>query len=66
MQSWLFGAALQRIEPSSVELHSSRGYETASSKLLMRLTVLASDVLCRSPTQLCLSRPGWGYDCCGR
>jgi hypothetical protein len=29
-----------------MELHSSRGYESSSSKLLMRLTVVASDLMC--------------------
>lgn len=31
-------------EPAAVALHSSRGYESESSKLLMRLTVAAFDV----------------------
>jgi alpha-1,3-glucosyltransferase len=34
-------------DPASVELHASQGYETAYSKLLMRWTVLISDILCR-------------------
>jgi hypothetical protein len=34
-----------RVEPNLIALHSSRGYETPSSKLFMRYTVLLSDLL---------------------
>ena len=47
LQSWLCGKALELIEPQAVALNSSRGYETQSSKILMRWTVLASDLLGR-------------------
>lgn len=46
VQSWLCGAWVRHFEPSMVELHSSRGHETARSKLLMRLTVFFADVAC--------------------
>lgn len=45
MQSWLFGQAIHKIEPDAVALHTSHGYETPHSKFLMRLTVIASDLL---------------------
>jgi alpha-1,3-glucosyltransferase len=34
------------VDPMIVALHHSRGYESYVSKLLMRWTVVASDVLC--------------------
>ena len=43
-QSWLCGLALHRLEPAAVALGASRGYESASSKLVLRLSVLAFDV----------------------
>eukprot|EP00798_Chlamydomonas_sp_ICE-L_P003984 gene3984-14062_t len=43
-QSWLTGQVLDAFEPESVKLGSSRGYESPSSKLLMRITVLVSDI----------------------
>lgn len=45
MQSWLFGQAIHSIEPDAVTLHFSHGYESPHSKFLMRLTVIASDIL---------------------
>lgn len=45
MQSWLFGKAIQLSEPDAVALHTSQGYESPHSKFLMRLTVIASDLL---------------------
>ncbi|GLJ43800.1 hypothetical protein SUGI_0911850 [Cryptomeria japonica] len=51
-QSYVHGLALQALEPQSVALHTSRGYETPSSKLLMRWTVLSSDVLIFFPAVL--------------
>lgn len=44
-QSWLYGKAIQRLEPEAIALHTSRGYETPSSKTLMRWSVVASDTL---------------------
>lgn len=45
MQSWLIGKAIQWFDPDAVALHASQGYETRYSKLLLRLSVIASDVL---------------------
>ncbi|KAI4389311.1 hypothetical protein MLD38_001548 [Melastoma candidum] len=44
-QSYVHGLVLKFLDPSSVALFSSRGYETYLGKLLMRWTVLSSDVL---------------------
>lgn len=52
-QSLLHGLALHSLEPESVALHKSRGYETPSSKLLMRWTVLSSDAFVFFPAALC-------------
>ena len=46
MQSWLHGKAIQQFEPETVELHTSRGYETQHSKLLLRWSVILSDLTC--------------------
>eukprot|EP00951_Prasinocladus_malaysianus_P048170 scaffold655430_cov70-Prasinocladus_malaysianus.AAC.1 len=35
-QSWVYGKAISLVEPEAVALTTSRGYETASSKRLMR------------------------------
>lgn len=51
-QSWLHGRLVGWYEPAAVALHSSRGYESASSKLAMRWTVLLSDVACYFPAAL--------------
>lgn len=45
LQSWVHGQLIKQFEPEAVELYKSQGYETPSSKHLMRLTVLLSDVL---------------------
>ena len=45
LQSWLVGKAIQWFDPDAVALHTSQGYETRYSKLLLRLSVIASDVL---------------------
>ena len=45
MQSWLFGKAFNVLDPDAVALHTSQGYETQHSKFLMRLSVIASDLL---------------------
>lgn len=50
MQSWLFGKVIQVVDPDAVALHTSRGYETGYSKLLLRLSVIISDVLGKPPT----------------
>ncbi|KAJ9515807.1 hypothetical protein QJQ45_008647 [Haematococcus lacustris] len=43
-QSWLHGQWLAAVEPKAVALTSSHGYESSSSKRVMRATVLASDL----------------------
>jgi hypothetical protein len=45
LQSWVCGVALRAVEPEAVELVKSHGYETASSKIVMRWTVIAADLL---------------------
>jgi alpha-1,3-glucosyltransferase len=44
MQSWLCGKFMELFSPETVELGASQGYESAFSKLLMRWTVMLSDV----------------------
>jgi alpha-1,3-glucosyltransferase len=51
-QSWLFGKTIQNMEPEAVALHSSRGYETPSSKVLMRWTAIVADLVCYLPAAL--------------
>uniref|UniRef100_A0A0R3S379 Alpha-1,3-glucosyltransferase n=1 Tax=Elaeophora elaphi TaxID=1147741 RepID=A0A0R3S379_9BILA len=40
--SWLLGAVANKLNRSWVELHTSRGIETESHKIFMRITVLAT------------------------
>ena len=47
--SWLCGWVFSWIEPGMVAFESSRGYESETSKFLMRLSVLACDMLCFLP-----------------
>ncbi|EFJ46865.1 hypothetical protein VOLCADRAFT_62003 [Volvox carteri f. nagariensis] len=51
-QSWLCGKVLRAVEPASVELVRSHGYETPSSKIAMRWTVIAADLLVYIPACL--------------
>lgn len=53
--SYFFAHLLHFIEPSSMHLHTSRGYETSATRATMRLTVLLSDVLILFPAILFLS-----------
>ena len=48
-QSWLCALYMHWIDPASVALESSRGYESDSSKRGMRFTVLAADMLGAAP-----------------
>ncbi|GAM19578.1 hypothetical protein SAMD00019534_027530, partial [Acytostelium subglobosum LB1] len=48
--SWLFGKVAEKIEPGLVQLFTSRGYETPSSKLFMRMTVIISDMFIWLPS----------------
>ena len=63
--SWLCGKAAQLYEPALVALTASRGYETASSKVFMRVTVLICDALLFFPAVWVFSgvlqagRPWW-------
>ncbi|KAL0741995.1 hypothetical protein Bca4012_083508 [Brassica carinata] len=51
-QSYLHGILLRTFSPESVSLFSSRGHESYHGKLLMRWTVLSSDVLIFFPATL--------------
>ncbi|GIM03471.1 hypothetical protein Vretimale_8246 [Volvox reticuliferus] len=51
-QSWLCGQAMRAVEPASVELVKSHGYETPTSKIVMRWTVIAADLLVYIPACL--------------
>ena len=55
-QSWLCGKAIAAVEPAAVALGSSHGYETPSSKRLMRLSVLFFDCVCFFPAALAAVR----------
>ena len=48
-QSFVYGAVIAQIEPEAVALHTSRGYETYSSRLLMRWSALVSDLVFMLP-----------------
>ncbi|CAA7261601.1 unnamed protein product [Cyclocybe aegerita] len=50
--SWICGVIAHSIDPSWVALYASRGLESASSKLFMRLSVLAFDTLVYLPALL--------------
>ncbi|KAG5222202.1 dolichyl pyrophosphate Man9GlcNAc2 alpha-1,3-glucosyltransferase [Salix suchowensis] len=49
----LNGLFIKHLDPNSVSLLTSRGYEIHFGKLLMRWTVLSSDLLIFSPAVLC-------------
>ncbi|MBA0588550.1 hypothetical protein Gorai_001647, partial [Gossypium raimondii] len=51
-QSYVHGVFLKTFDPDSVALFTSRGYESYLGKLLMRWTVLSSDVLIFFPAVL--------------
>ncbi|GBG80956.1 hypothetical protein CBR_g31513 [Chara braunii] len=44
-QSWVHGKVIAYFDPRALDLVSSRGYESAKSKLLLRWSVVASDIL---------------------
>eukprot|EP01006_Ploeotia_vitrea_P023098 TRINITY_DN55550_c0_g1_i1.p1 TRINITY_DN55550_c0_g1~~TRINITY_DN55550_c0_g1_i1.p1 ORF type:complete len:457 (-),score=184.20 TRINITY_DN55550_c0_g1_i1:88-1458(-) len=52
MHSWAIGKVAQWVEPDLVELHTSRGLETESSKLFMRWSVIVSDLIFWMPAVL--------------
>lgn len=43
--SWIMGAASACIDPDWIALQQSRGYQSDSHKLFMRLSVLLTDIL---------------------
>ncbi|PWA83913.1 ALG6, ALG8 glycosyltransferase family [Artemisia annua] len=51
-QSYVHGLVLKFFHPDSVQLYTSRGHESYFGKLLMRWTVLTSDVLIFFPAAL--------------
>lgn len=51
-QSYFHGLILKYFDPNSVSLFTSRGYETHFGKLLLRWTVLSSDLLIFFPAVL--------------
>ncbi|CAL8467236.1 g6772 [Coccomyxa elongata] len=51
-QSWVYGKAIQQFEPGAIASFTSRGYETPSSKTLMRWSVVISDILVFIPAVL--------------
>ncbi|GKV16817.1 hypothetical protein SLEP1_g27398 [Rubroshorea leprosula] len=51
-QSYIHGLFLKAFDPESVSLFTSRGYESYLGKLLMRWTVLSSDILIFFPAVL--------------
>ena len=44
-QSWAYGRVVAAFEPAAVALGTSRGHETPSSRLLMRWSVVVSDLI---------------------
>ena len=50
--SWAFGKVAERTHPALVALHASRGHEAPESKIFMRMTVIAIDVLLYFPAVL--------------
>ncbi|KAG2533124.1 hypothetical protein JM16_000139 [Phytophthora kernoviae] len=58
--SYIFGRAAQITEPTMVELTSSRGYESTTSKVFMRTSVLLCDVLLFIPAIYYVARCVYG------
>jgi alpha-1,3-glucosyltransferase len=55
-QSWLHGKMVAAVEPAAVALGTSRGYETPTSKALLRWTVVLSDAATFFPAALAAAR----------
>lgn len=55
-QSWIHGKFVGAFEPAAVALDSSRGYETPSSKVLLRWTVVLSDMVTFFPAAVLAAR----------
>ncbi|KAG1708292.1 hypothetical protein DVH05_024972 [Phytophthora capsici] len=60
--SYFFGIAANVTEPSMVELATSRGYESATSKVFMRSSVLLCDVALFIPAVYYVARAIYGSD----
>ena len=60
--SYLFGYVANIVEPSMVKLTSSRGYESATSRVFMRTSVLLCDVVLFMPAIHCMARVIYGSD----
>ncbi|TYZ65358.1 hypothetical protein PybrP1_012682 [[Pythium] brassicae (nom. inval.)] len=54
--SLAFGALAERVEPAMVALETSRGYESATSKVFMRTTVLLCDIAVFLPALFYVAR----------
>jgi len=54
--SLALGKVAQVLEPDLVALHTSRGYESSSSKLFMRMTVIIADLLIFFPAVYLFSK----------
>jgi hypothetical protein len=55
-QSWVHGKMVAAVEPAAVALGTSRGYETPTSKQLLRWTVVLSDAATFFPAALAAAR----------
>lgn len=58
--SWVVGQLAARTHPQLVALHTSRGHESAPTKLLMRSSVLVVDALVFFPAALALAQGARG------
>jgi alpha-1,3-glucosyltransferase len=54
--SYMLGQIALHVEPELVQLHTSRGYQSLSSKWFMRCTVLVADLLVRICRYICMIR----------
>ena len=61
-QSWLCGVWMRSVEPASVALTTSRGWESYRSKLAMRFTVIVSDLLFTLPAVHLFVRAFYGRE----
>ncbi|KAF1794690.1 Glycosyl transferase, ALG6/ALG8 [Phytophthora cactorum] len=60
--SYLFGRVAHVTEPAMVELTTSRGYESATSKVLMRTSVLLCDIALFIPAIYSVARAIYGNE----
>jgi hypothetical protein len=61
-QSWVCGVWMRSVEPASVALTTSRGWESYRSKLAMRFTVIVSDLLFTLPAVHLFVRAFYGRE----